>query len=312
MPNIDIIMFATDNLKTYTELSVAGWKTYCEAHGYGFTLYSKPYYDDLHLAWSKIRCVLEHLKTTETEYVVLVDADTIPTSLDLSIEEIHEIFMTDKKQLLFQKDGSNRLKYLYFPHNLQIAWDKKGFLFPNAGFIIMKNNDAVIDFFKEWTDRAHTSPQADVPPRNQRVLIYEMMCRPEIKEMIGYVETWVINKYKGKLAIHFSSMNKQQVREAMAPLYIQLTQPKIEEIKLGEACKKESDYIIIKEENVILNKKDIFKALLQCVKKPEGIFTSQKTSGKYVTFSRNYINNQSPDFTKKIYSVKSITELLEG
>lgn len=222
MNNIDVIMFATPNLDVYTSLSIPVWKKYCEAYGYQFFHYDEPYYDDLHLAWSKIRSVQEHLRVSKTDYVVLVDADTIPTAFDLSMGKIIREFMHDEKQILFQKDGSDRLKYLYFPHNLSIAYDKKKWILPNAGFIIMKNNPSVFQFFTEWLDRAQTSPLADKTPRNQRVLIYEMLCQQHIKEMVGYVDTWVINKFKGNLAIHFSSKKPSKVRALMMPIYSRL------------------------------------------------------------------------------------------
>lgn len=222
MSHLDVIMFATPNLETYTELSIKVWKKYCKAHGYQFFHYEKPYYEDLHLAWSKIRSVREHLLISKADFVVLVDADTIPTSFQLSIDKVIEEFMTNGKEILFQKDGSNRLKYLYFPHNLSIAWDKKLWVMPNAGFIIMKNSPAVLQFFEEWLERALTSPLANKPPRNQRVLIYEMLTQKSIYDIVGYVETWVINKFKGDLAIHFSSKSPEEVRRKMQPIYDRL------------------------------------------------------------------------------------------
>lgn len=222
MSQIDVIMFATTNLKTYTALSIKVWQKYCKTHGYSFVHYENPYYEDLHLAWSKIRSVREHLLVSKADYVVLVDADTIPTSFQLSIDQVIKEFMTEGKEILFQKDGSNRLKYLYFPHNLSIAWDKKLWVMPNAGFIIMKNNPTVLAFFDEWLERALTSPLAKQAPRNQRVLIYEMLNQKAINDMVGYVETWVINKFKGKLAIHFSSKSPEEVRRKMWPIYQRL------------------------------------------------------------------------------------------
>lgn len=224
-------MFATANLKVYTELSINAWKKYCKVHNYSFVHYEKPYYENLHLAWSKIRSVREHLLISKSNYVVLVDADTIPTSFQLSIDDIIEQFMVKDKEILFQKDGSNRLKYLYFPHNLSIAWEKKVWVMPNAGFIIMKNNSNVLQFFEEWLERALTSPLANQPPRNQRVLIYEMLNQSKINNLVGYVETWVINKYKGELAIHFSSNKPEEVRQKMLPIYQRITQKRSEKFK---------------------------------------------------------------------------------
>ena len=125
-------------------------------------------------------------------------------------------------QILFQKDGSNRLHYLYFPHNLKLAFRSKRWILPNAGFILMKNTDVVKAFFDEWLARAHTSPYATQTPRNQQVLVYEMLIQKEIEQMVGYVETWVVNKFKGKLCQHFSSKTPEQIASLMKPIYHQL------------------------------------------------------------------------------------------
>jgi len=219
---IDVIMFATSHLETYTQYAIPTWEKYCAVHGYRFFHYSDAYYDDLHLVWSKIRSVREHLYQHDCDYLLMVDADTIPTSFELSIEEILAEFMTPNKQILFQKDGSNRLHYLYFPHNLKLAFRSKKWILPNAGFILMKNNDAVKAFFDEWLARAYTSPYANQPPRNQQVLTYEMLTQTHIETMVGYVETWVVNKFKGKLCQHFSSKTPEQIAALMLPFYREL------------------------------------------------------------------------------------------
>ncbi len=215
-------MFATPNLEVYTRYAIPTWEKYCATHGYRFFHYTDAYYDDLHLVWSKIRSVREHLYQHNCDYLLMVDADTIPTSFELSIEQILTEFMTENKQILFQKDGSNRLRYLYFPHNLQLAFRSRRWILPNAGFILMQNNDAVKAFFDEWLEHARTSPYASKHPRNQQVLIYEMLTQPQIENMVGYVETWVVNKFKGRLCRHFSSKTPEQIAALMKPFYCEL------------------------------------------------------------------------------------------
>lgn len=219
MAKIDVMMFATPNLEVYTKLSIATWEKYCEEFGYDFFHYDQPYYDDLHLAWSKIRSVKEHLLATKADYVLMVDADTIPTSLDISVEKLLELFMHEGKQILFQKDGSDRLKYLYFTHNFTISLSQRRWVLPNAGFILMKNNKEVISFYEEWLERAETSPWASKPPRNQNVLVREMLCQEKYNDIVGYIDTWVVNKFKGKLCQHFSSKSKEEVAQEMMPYY---------------------------------------------------------------------------------------------
>ncbi len=222
MSRIDVIMFATVHLDIYTQYSIPVWEKYCETKGYQFLHYKESYYDDLHLVWSKIRSVREHLYNTDCEYLLMVDADTIPTAFDISIEQLLDEFMIRDKQILFQKDGSNRLKYLYFPHNISMALKSRRILLPNAGFILMKNDEAVRKFYDEWLERARTSPWANKIPRNQNVLVFEMLKQKEIEKMVGYVETWVVNKFKGKLCQHFSSKTPEQIADLMRPFYVKL------------------------------------------------------------------------------------------
>ncbi|MCI5071651.1 glycosyltransferase family 77 protein [bacterium] len=223
-PNMttDIIMFATDNLKIYTDLSIKGWKKYAANYGYNFFHYKEPYYDNLHIAWSKINSVKVHINQSNADTIVLVDADTIPTSLDVSIESLLDEFMYDHIEILFQKDGSHKLKYFYFPHNFSAAWKLKKRTMPNAGFIVMKNSEKVKAFFAEWIDRAQTSPLATIPPRNQNVLNFEMLNQDELNKMVGYLETWVVSRNGGKLCRHFSSMRPNKVYNKMLPYYKKL------------------------------------------------------------------------------------------
>ncbi len=222
MSKIDIIMFATPNLHTYTQYAIPAWEKYCAVNGYNFTHYSKPFYEDLHLVWSKICSVREHLYNTNCEYLLMVDADTIPTGIDVKIEQVLQEFMVNDKQVLFQKDGSNRLKYLYFTHNFKLTFGSKRWVLPNAGFILIKNSKQSKALFDEWLARAKTSKYANITPRNQNVLVYEMLNQAKYDKLVGYVETWVVNKFKGKLCQHFSSKTPEQIAEVMLPFYKKL------------------------------------------------------------------------------------------
>lgn len=225
---IDLMMFATQNLNVYTDLSIPVWKKYCEHFGYEFFHYDQSYFDHLHLVWSKIKSVREHLYQVNPDYLLMVDADTIPTGFTLSVDSIIEKFMKGKKEILFQKDGSNRLKYLYFPHNITTAIRRRKIVLPNAGFILIRNTKASRAFFDKWLELAEVSSWASIPPRNQNVLNYEMLNQPNLNSLVGYVDTWVVNRYKGELCIHISSQSPEEVRKKMTPYFKKLMQRKLE------------------------------------------------------------------------------------
>lgn len=214
-------MFATENLSVYTDLSIAAWTKYCDHFSYGFQHYSEPYFDDLHLAWSKIKSVEVHLSESEADYILMVDADTIPTSLEISVDKLVDEYIIGERRVIFQKDGSDRLG-IHFAHNIPMAFKLRKMVLPNAGFILMCNDAVVLAFFKEWVERAHTSPLASKPPRNQNVLNFEMLNRPVLNKRVGYFDTSVVNKFQGNLAQHFSSMQPELVRQKMQPYYEKL------------------------------------------------------------------------------------------
>ncbi len=217
---IDIIMFATPNLDTYTKYSIALWQNYAQRNNCSFYHYSEPYFDDLHIAWSKIKSVEEHLNNHDAEYVLLVDADTVPTNPDYHLKNvITDYFSGRKEKIIFQKDGSDWFRYLYMTHNFSLTFRSKKWTLPNAGFILMKNDNEVRSFYQEWMERAATSPWADSPPRNQSVLVYELLNQEKWNHIVGYFSTNVVNKFKGELCIHFSSKNPEEVAECMLPYY---------------------------------------------------------------------------------------------
>ncbi|UZD90347.1 hypothetical protein [Cognatishimia activa] len=165
----DVIMLATPEIDHYAQHSSALWAAYCERKGYNYFRYSERLIPDMHVNWSKIEMVRQHLAKSTAEIVTLVDADTYVCNPDLSMDAILERFFP--KALVFSPDTA-RVGAIELPFNIRAALEYRKIRLPNAGFIVMRNSKFVRQFFDDWLDLARNelSHLADLHPRNQRVL----------------------------------------------------------------------------------------------------------------------------------------------
>lgn len=165
----DVIMLATPEIDDYAQYSSALWAAYCERKGYNFFRYSERLIPDMHVNWSKIEMVRQHLAKSTADIVTLVDADTYVCNPDLSMNAILERFSS--KAMVFSPD-TTRNGLIELPLNRQAALEYRTMRLPNAGFIVMRNSEFVRQFFDNWLDLARNelSYLADIHPRNQNVL----------------------------------------------------------------------------------------------------------------------------------------------
>lgn len=165
----DVIMLATPEIDHYAQHSSALWAAYCERKGYNYFRYSERLIPDMHVNWSKIEMVRQHLAKSSAEIVTLVDADTYVCNPDLSMNAIMERFSS--KAMVFSPD-TTRNGIIELPLNRQAATEYRTKRLPNAGFIAMHNTKFVRQFFDDWMDLARNelSHLADIHPRNQNVL----------------------------------------------------------------------------------------------------------------------------------------------
>lgn len=165
----EVIMLATSDIENYAQYSRAAWEKFCAVRGYGFFHYPDKLLSDMHINWSKIEMVRQHLATTKTDMVVLVDADTYVCDPGLHLGAIADSY--PDKDLMFSRDCRNIGPFV-FPLNHEAAFKYKTRKLPNAGFVMIRNTEFSRKFFDKWLDLARNelNALADTHPRNQRVL----------------------------------------------------------------------------------------------------------------------------------------------
>jgi len=211
---IDILMLSTKEIELYTKYSIPIWKKYCETHNYQFYHFCEKLIPDMAFTWSRIKMIQLHLEKVKSDYVIMVDADTFiyHNNLNFKLEHLIDKYMVDGKEVLFQRDGSDRFG-LYFSHNFKLSYEMKRWKLPNAGFNIMKNSDNVREMINEWLDLGQNKLRhlADIHPRTQNVLLRGVMQNPKYNEIIGYLPSSIVSKRNTKFCRHLSAMTKEQI-----------------------------------------------------------------------------------------------------
>ncbi len=219
---VDVLMLATSHIDIYTQYSIPMWEKYCDLHGYQFFHYKEKILSDMAFTWSRIQMMLDHQDKTNADYIMMVDADTLiyHNMYDLSVKQIIEKYMSDGKQILFQKDGSDRMG-MYFSHNFKLSYDLKRWTLPNAGFNIMANTPEVKKFLEMWIDlgRGKLKHLADIHPRTQNVLIRGVLQEPEMDDLVAYLPSRLVSKRNTKFVQHLSAMTKEQIAAAIKKEY---------------------------------------------------------------------------------------------
>ncbi len=162
-------MLATAELEHYALHSKRLWQKFCHNRGHQFQAYSEILLPDMHVNWSKIEMVRQHLARSTSEMVVLVDADTYVCSQESCLLDL--IAPHASKEIVFSGD-CRRVAGVPLPTNIPAALRYRTACLPNAGFIAVKNGDFAKRFFDDWLElaRGSLSKLANRHPRNQRVL----------------------------------------------------------------------------------------------------------------------------------------------
>lgn len=80
--NIAIISYSWGEYTNLSDITFPAWSSYAERHGYKFI----HQWDKLEDTWNKPHCLLKHLP--DTDLLMWVDCDTLPTNPFLKIDEI--------------------------------------------------------------------------------------------------------------------------------------------------------------------------------------------------------------------------------
>jgi hypothetical protein len=169
MTSLEVIMLATAELNHYALSSRRLWDRYCRARGHQFHAYSEVLLPDMHVNWSKIEMVRQHLASSTADMVVLVDADMYVCNEESCLLEL--LSPHASKDIVFSRDGRT-VGGLHVPTNIPAAFRYRTVSLPNAGFIAIRNGDFARRFFDDWLQLAKGSLSnlANRHPRNQRVL----------------------------------------------------------------------------------------------------------------------------------------------
>ena len=118
------------------------WKKYCQRHGYDFVELDDPSYDDasLGVAWWRIRAVQELFAIEKYDVIMHVDADTVPITLDVSIQD--------------HMSRSKRSETILWVSQDNIAGDNPYFESINFGVFIIKNSERNLQMLRDvWEER---------------------------------------------------------------------------------------------------------------------------------------------------------------
>lgn len=170
--SIEIAMLSTPETESYAWLGIRSWQAYCDRHGYGFHITRERLVPDMHPVWSKIEMMRRQLRETDSDYVILVDADSVVYDFDTPLCDVVDF----SKPLTFASDRSI-LGVAWLFKRLALKIKTRRFVLPNAGFVAVENSAYTQAFFDEWMSLACGKYEnlADIHPRNQNVLWHGML-----------------------------------------------------------------------------------------------------------------------------------------
>lgn len=216
MAKVKIVQLATPNIDEYARYSIASIKKYAQRHGYEYIVQRKQSVLDLHINWSKIDMLSKALDNStkgDSSYVVMIDADTVIINRDRPIEYFIERYQKSETAIFMAKDTP-------FHINLKKV--------PNAGFVVVKNNDTGRSIIKKWMHAAYNEGKQynDIHPRNQ--LVYWNCVEPFFKNnqivLPGYYFHkplwWLPKPLKSwSFLYHVSSTKSRKRHELMREFY---------------------------------------------------------------------------------------------
>ncbi|MFY0689751.1 MAG: hypothetical protein JXQ90_21450 [Cyclobacteriaceae bacterium] len=206
-----VCQLATPNIDSFAKFSLASVLSYCREHGYHYAVQRSLLDNQMHVNWTKIILLQELLKTCQTDYVVLLDADALLINQQLDLDYFVRLGGEDK--------------HILMPEDTTLFRKSR----PNAGFIIVKNSEigrAIVDL---WIDaaRGEGAHLADTHPRNQ--MIYWNYVQPQFDEYQHIIPLkfavkyfWYTNlKKKERFLVHLTNSGTEKRSKAMGRLYHQ-------------------------------------------------------------------------------------------
>lgn len=149
---VSIIQLVTPNIDQFAVFSIATVLNYAKQHGYSHQILREKLIGDMHINWTKIEYLRKKLLQSTSDFVLLIDADSLVIDPSISIDRL-------------AKDSQH---HIYMPQDTPFF---SGLFRPNAGFILVRNGQKGREIISRWIDVAKNEgkPESDVHPRNQRV-----------------------------------------------------------------------------------------------------------------------------------------------
>ena len=157
----DIYQLITPNIDEYAQYGLASVHEYAKKHRYSYSVQRSQLVEDMHVNWTKIEMIRQALLLSESEWIVLFDADLILMNRKIPLDFIEKA-----------------------PLNIQILMPEDTHIFkwrkPNAGFIMLRRSPESKRIVDEWirASREEGRHLADKHPRNQGV--YWTLCAAQV------------------------------------------------------------------------------------------------------------------------------------
>ena len=173
--SFDVGMLATPEIDYYAAATKANWRAYCERYDHQFICWRETVLDDMHLIWSKIELMRLHMQEMESDWLVVVDADTVVNRPGLTLADL--VRSNPGKDFLISEDCSRRFG-IPLPLSLRGVVSTRSLRPPNCGFMMIRASQFGRNFLDQWLEngRGKFSHIADVFPREQWVLWLSLFC----------------------------------------------------------------------------------------------------------------------------------------
>lgn len=174
---LTVLMLATPEIDHYADYTSQSWAAYCQMHGYRFERVRSQQIHDMHIYWSKIACLVSELETSQSDWVFVVDADTIVHTHDYRLETLIEDYASNPQiHILISEDCSRRLR-CPIPLSLKTVTLSKTWRGANSGFFGFRVNAHARMMAKNWLalGRGRFARYAFEAPHEQAVFWAGMM-----------------------------------------------------------------------------------------------------------------------------------------
>lgn len=208
--SFQLIQLATSNINSYGRFSIASVLNYCNKHGYDHQVLRQKIVEDLHINWTKIQFIKNVLEESSHEFVVLLDADVVLINQGKPMEDFVNMGNTGTR--------------IWMPVDTPILKPRR----PNAGFIIVRNDDTGKQIIDQWMHAARNEGNhlADTHPRNQ--LVYWNYVMPFLGEKQQLIPRSFAAKYhwflpqsdmKNRFLLHVTQSRPGAREKVMQRLY---------------------------------------------------------------------------------------------